>query len=84
MDHTMTLPALNAEEFNAVLAGLRALQYLMDHDQIPPEIREILTDQGLGLGLRQLDDLCRRLNCAEEHAHNAHPIPPETLPPSII
>jgi len=64
MDHTITLPALNAEEFDAILAGLRALQYLIDHDQLPPGIREILTDHDRGLGLDQIDALCQRLNCA--------------------
>lgn len=61
---SIALPPLRPEEFNAILAGLRALHYLMDHDELPPEIREILTDHGRGLGLRQLDELCHRLNCA--------------------
>jgi len=52
------------DELNAILAGLRALQHLMDEDQLPPAIRTILTDRGRGLGLRQLDELCQRLNCA--------------------
>ncbi len=59
-----TLPPLRAEELNAILAGLRALQYLMDHDQLPPEIREILTDHNRGLDLRQIDEFCERLNGA--------------------
>jgi hypothetical protein len=59
-----TLPPLRAEEINAILAGLRTLQYLMDRDQLPPAIREILNDHGRGLGLDQINELCQRINCA--------------------
>lgn len=64
MTNPITPPPLSGNEFNAVLAGLRSLQYLMDKDQVPTGIREILTNGGQGLGLDQIDLLCQRLNCA--------------------
>lgn len=64
MTFVTTLPPLHIEELDALLAGLRALHYLMDRDQLPSQIREILTDHGRGLGLDQINELCQRINCA--------------------
>jgi hypothetical protein len=63
MPTTVTLPPISGQEFDAILAGLRSLEYLMDRDQLPPDIRGILIDHGEGLGLTQIDNLCQRLNC---------------------
>lgn len=60
----ITLPTVTPNEFNALLAGLRALQYLLDTDTLPPDIRGIHTDGGRGLGIADIDRLCHRLNCA--------------------
>lgn len=60
----ITLPTVTLNEFNALLAGLRALQHLLDTDTLPPAIRSIHTDSGDGLGITDLDRLCERLNCA--------------------
>lgn len=38
----ITLPAVTPNEFNALLAGLRALQYLLDTDTLPPDIRAFI------------------------------------------
>lgn len=60
----ITLPTVTPNEVNALLAGLRALQYLLDTDTLPPAIRCIHTDGGRGLGIADIDRLCERLNCA--------------------
>jgi len=57
------LPAVSLNELNAILAGLRALQYLLDTNTLPPAIRTIHIDNGNGLGLTAIDSLYERLNC---------------------
>ena len=64
MATSVTLPPLSTNEFNAILAGLRAVQHLLDQDTLPSAIREILTAHGQGLGLRQIDELCEKITFA--------------------
>ncbi len=66
MDDKMTTTTLNLVEVNAILAGLRTLQYwLIEVDgSLPSEIDEIFAPGGTdGLTIEQIDDLCERLNC---------------------
>ena len=64
MPKLITFPSVTTEEFNAILAGLRTLQHMLETDSLPPMIRGILTDNGSGLGITDIDDLCQRINCA--------------------
>ncbi len=64
MATSVTLPPVSCPELDAILAGLRAMQHLLDQDALPSTIREILTAHGSGLGLRQIDELCEKINCA--------------------
>lgn len=60
----ITLPPVTKAEFNAVLAGLRALQHMIDRHCLPPPITGILRDSPCSLNTDQIDHLCHKLNCA--------------------
>ncbi len=65
--HTPLLPitmTVATKEFDAILAGLRSLQHLLETDALPLMIRGILIDTGPGLGITEIDTLRQRINCA--------------------
>lgn len=58
------LPPLTAEEHNAILAGLRALQFLITTDALPPAIRRTHTNSESALRIADIDRLFQTLDCA--------------------
>jgi hypothetical protein len=65
MSHSrIVLPPLAAEERNAILAGLLALQFLITTDALPSPIRRIHTNSDRALGIADIDRLFQTLDCA--------------------
>lgn len=61
----MTTTTLNLCEVNAILAGLRTLQYWLTEVDggLPSEIDEIFAPGGSeGMTLEEIDNLCERIN----------------------
>lgn len=69
MSQKIYLPALSGPEFDALLAGLRALQKMIDTGSMPNNIVSILTNDGEHEGmwdLDELDTLAERINSTHD------------------
>lgn len=64
---TIELPEVTREECDALLSGLRLLQWHLNAnpspDSLPDAIHDILLNNGSELTLDEIDELCHRLNC---------------------
>jgi hypothetical protein len=57
-------PTFNDRELSTVIAALRAIQNVQQHEALAPEIEDIATDGGryVALDHDEIDALCARLN----------------------
>lgn len=64
----IALPDITREELDALLAGIRVLQWALDitpaPDSLPTFIHDLLVNDGSALTSDELDHLCHRLTRA--------------------